>query len=280
MECNNTQPAQRAIVAVGVLVLVLAMLAGEVAASDDKPATADKAKIRAVVVVGGHGFNAKKFSPMFEAMADLDFDIRPAQPKDKPHLFDDISKFPYDVIFLYNMRNKLTDAQGANFLKLLDKGVGLFVCHHAIAGFQDWPGWPDLIGARYFLKNEMFRGAQGVRSVWKHDVDLRMHVEDANHPITKGLKDFDINDETYGKWRFLPGNHLLISTVHELSNKQIAWTRVRDGRRVFFMQLGHGPAAWKNKSFRYLLARGIRWTAGRLDKKDSAPAAKAKDVTK
>jgi len=278
MQRKNTQPVRRALVAVGAL--ALAMLAGEALAEDEKPATASQSKIRAVIVVGGHGYDKKHFSAMFEAMKDLDFEIRPAQEKGKPHLFDDVSDFPYDVILLYNMNNKLTAAQGANFLKLLDKGVGLMVLHHAICGFQDWPGWPDLIGARYFLKNEMFRGAQGVRSIWKDDVDLKMHVEDANHPITRGLKDYDICDETYGKWRFLPGNHLLVSTKHERSNKQIAWVRPQPNRRVFCMQSGHGANAWKNAGFRHLLSQGIRWVAGRLGDNEKTPNPKAKTKEK
>jgi uncharacterized protein len=113
----------------------------------------------------------------------------------------------------------------------------------------------------------MFRGEQGVRSIWKDDVDLQMHVEDANHPITKGLKDYEICDETYGKWRYLPGNHLLVSTRHELSNKQIAWIRPQGNRRVFVTQAGHGPLAWKNPGFRRLLTGGILWSAGRLGDK-------------
>jgi len=245
-----------------------AMLAGEALADGEKPATAGQSKIRVAVIVGGHGYDTKQFPAMFEAMKDVQFVIRPAQEPSKPHLFDDPNNFPYDVIFLYNMNNKLTAAQGENFLKLLDKGVGLFVCHHAITGFQDWPGWPDLIGARYFLKNETFRGEQGIRSIWKDDVDLKMHVEDANHPITRGLKDYDTCDETYGKWRFLPGNVLLVSTEHPLSNKQIAWVRPQGSRRVFVLQAGHGPLAWNNPGFRHLLGQGIRWTARRLDGKE------------
>jgi len=274
MERKNVQPVRGALVIVGAA--ALAMLAGEALPDDEKPATASQRKIRAVIVVGGHGYDKKHFNEMFDSMEDLDYEIRPAQTKGKPHLFDDVSGFPYDVILLYNMNNKLTDAQGKNFLKLLDKGVGLVVLHHAICGFQDWPGWPDLIGARYFLKNEMFRGAQGVRSIWKEGVDLKMHVEDANHPITRGLQDYDICDETYGKWRFLPGNHLLVSTEHKLSNKQVAWVRPQGSRRVFALQSGHGPSAWKNKGFRRLLSQGIRWAAGRLDEGKKPPASKAK----
>jgi type 1 glutamine amidotransferase len=250
-----------------------AILAGEALADDEKPATASsvtiqQSKIRVAIIVGGHGYDKKPFPAMFEAMGDAEFVIRTAQEPDKPHLFDDPNNFPYDVIFLYNMSNKLTAGQGENFLKLLDKGVGLVVCHHAITGFQDWPGWPDLIGARYFLNEEMFRGEKGIRSIWKDDVDLKMHVEDANHPITRGLKDYDTCDETYGKWRFLPGNVLLVSTEHPLSNKQIAWVRPQGDRRVFVLLSGHGPLAWNNPGFRHLLSQGIRWAARRLDGKE------------
>ncbi len=278
MEHKSIQPVWRALAAVGVV--ALAMLGGEALADDEKPATARQSNIRMAIIVGGHGYDKKNFPAMFEAMKDLDYEIRPAQEKGKPHLFDDANSFPYDVILLYNMNNKLTAAQGKNFLKLLDKGVGLVVLHHAITGFQDWPGWPDLIGARYFLKNEIFRGAQGARSIWKDDVDLKMHVENANHPITRGLQDYEICDETYGKWRFLPGNVLLVSTEHPLSNKQIAWVRPQGSRRVFAMQSGHGPLAWKNKGFRHLLSQGIRWAAGRLDEDEKAPAPKAKTKEK
>ncbi len=267
---KKSQLAGRALAIVGAA--ALAILAGEALADDEKPATASQSKIRVAVIVGGHGYEEKQFPAMFEAMKDVEFVIRQAQEPGKGHLFDDPNNFPYDVIFLYNMDNKLTAAQGENFLKLLDKGVGLFVCHHAICGFQDWPGWPDLIGARYFLKDEIFRCEKGVRSIWKDDVDLKMHIEDANHPITKGLKDYEICDETYGKWMFLPNNVLLVSTRHALSNDQIAWVRPQGQRRVFVMQSGHGPLAWKTPGFLHLLSQGIRWTAGRLDGKDKKVA--------
>ena len=271
MRPRKIQPAWRVLAISGVA--AFAILAGEALADDEKPATASsvttqQSKIRVAIIVGGHGYDQKPFPAMFEAMKDVEFVIRTAQEPDKPHLFDDPNNFPYDVIFLYNMSNKLTAAQGENFLKLLDKGVGLFVCHHAICGFQDWPGWPDLIGARYFLDEEMFRGEKGIRSIWKDDVDLKMHVEDATHPITRGLKDYETCDETYGKWRFLPGNVLLVSTEHELSNKQIAWVRPQGNRRVFVLQAGHGLLAWNNPAFRHLLSQGIRWAARRLDGKD------------
>jgi len=269
---KKTQFAGRVLAIAGAA--AVAILAGEALAGDDKPATASQGKIRVAVIVGGHGYDTKQFPAMFKAMKDVEFVIRPAQEPGKPHLFDDPNNFPYDVIFLYNMNNKLTAAQGENFLKLLDKGVGLFVCHHAITGFQDWPGWPDLIGARYFLKDETFRGEPGIRSIWKDDQDLKMHVEDANHPITKGLKDYEICDETYGKWLYMPGNVLLVSTEHPLSNKQIAWVRPQGNRRVFVLQAGHGPKAWSTPGFLHLLTQGIRWAAGRLDDKAAAPKAK------
>ena len=267
MENATVRPVRRVLAIAAAA--VLAATASSALAEDEEPATADSGKIRMVIVVGGHGYNKKQFNAMFDAMKDLSYEIREAQPKGKAHLFDDPDHFAYDVIFLYNMNNKLTKTQGENFLKLLDKGVGLFVSHHAITGFQDWPQWTELIGARYFLKKETFQGKPADRSIWKDDVDLKMHIEDPDHPITRGLADYDICDETYGKCGFLPGNHLLISTEHKLSNKQIAWVRPQGKRKVFCFQGGHGPRAWKNPGFRHVLSQGIRWVAGRLEDADA-----------
>ena len=43
------------------------------------------------------------------------------------------------------------------------------------------------------------RGTEKPASTYKHDVDFKVHVEDPNHPVTHGIKDFAIHDETYGK---------------------------------------------------------------------------------
>ena len=237
-------------------------------AAAGSPAAARGKRIRAVIVTGGHGYDKKLFPKTFQGHDDIDFriDEGKAKPKaaSKPPLFGDITKWPYDVIVLYNFRQKLSAAQRSNFLKLLDRGVGLVILHHAIAAYPAWPEFDKILGARYYLRPEEKGGVKHAPSIWKHGVRMKIHVEDPNHPITKGLKDFEVTDETYGKWSYFKGNHLLLSIDHPLANKQIAWTRDYRKARVFFIQLGHGPTVFNDTNYRALVARAIRWTSRRL----------------
>ena len=85
-----------------------------------------------------------------------------------------------------------------------------------------------------------------------------------NHPITKGMNDFDVEDETYNGQTFSDGIRLLVTTDHPRSDRPIAWVHNYGKARVFGCQCGHDAKVWTNEGFRQLMARGIRWTAGRL----------------
>jgi len=254
----------------------LAVLTGPLSSAEKAPTPTPAKTIRAVVVTGGHGFDAKAFPKTFEGHADIAFEIRQEKPKGKAHLFDDLAKWPYDVIVLYNLNRKLSASQRENFLKLLDRGVGLVILHHAIAAYPEWDEYEKILGAKYCLRPIERNGVKLPRSIWKHGVDIAVHVADPNHPITKGMKDFVLRDETYGKWTYHKGSRLLLTTDCPLNNKQLAWVKTCRKSRVFFLQLGHGPEAYRDANYRRLVGRGIRWTAGRLGT-DGANAAPSKN---
>ena len=133
--------------------------------------------------------------------------------------------------------------------------------HHAIAGFPNWLEYEEIIGATYVLEEKDRDGKHYKRPEYEHDIDMEIKVMDKAHPITKGLSDFTIRDETYKYWVYHDGNHLLLSTDNELSNYQIAWTRLYKNTRVFFIQLGHDKYAFENKNYMQLLKQGIEWAA-------------------
>jgi type 1 glutamine amidotransferase len=227
-------------------------------------------KIRAVVITGGHAFETAEFRELFDPADAVSCDLRipanlktPAPEEQPSRIFDDIGTWPYNVIVLYNFRNELNETQRGNFLKLLDRGVGLVVLHHAIAAYPDWPEFDHIIGARYYLQPETINGVEYARCTWKHGQDLKVHVEDNRHPISAGLQDFSIHDEAYKGWSYFEGNHLLLSTDHPLNNSQLAWTRTYGKTRVACIQLGHGPEAYADKNFRRLVSRAMQWVAGK-----------------
>jgi type 1 glutamine amidotransferase len=88
-------------------------------------------------------------------------------------------------------------------------------------------------------------------------------IADKEHPITKGMSDFDIHDETYGNYYTSKDVHVLMTTDNPKNDPELAWVKEYGHSRVFFLMLGHDAAAWKNAAYGEILARGIRWTAGR-----------------
>ena len=221
--------------------------------------------IKVVVVTGGHDFEREPFFELFQGYDDITY-VEAAQ-KDHSELFEDISGWNYDVIVLYNMSQNISPRRQKNFESLLkNKGVGLVALHHAEAAFSEWDEYRKIIGTKYPLKDQTIDGVAFKKGTYKHDVDLTVRIADRNHPITSGLSDFDIHDETYkGLW-FTKDNHVLLTTDHETSDKTIGWVRPNYGKaRVCVFQGGHDSKAYANPNFREIVVRAIRWSAGRLN---------------
>jgi len=242
--------------------LMSALLPGLVAHVGTPSYAGEAKKLKVLVITGGHGYDKKTFPKTFAAATDMDIKILDTSKKGgSAAVFEDISKWDYNVFVLYNFKQKITEKQRANFLKLLDRGVGLVSLHHAIAAYPGWIEYEKVIGATYVLKECVRDGVKYPRPKWKHGVDFKIHVEDPSHPIVKGIEDFEIHDESYKLWVYHEGNNLLLSTDQPLNNRQIAWTRMYKGARVAYIQLGHDKGAYGNKVYQQVVARSIRWVS-------------------
>jgi len=216
-------------------------------------------KIKVVIVTGGHGFEREPFFSLFDGYDDIEY--VEAQQKDHSEIFEDISGWDYDVIVLYNMTQNISLQRQKNFVNLLNRGVGLLAMHHTMGSFQQWPSYRKIIGGKYYLEATDTNAA----STYKHDLDFTVRIVDKSHPITRGMSDFEINDETYKNCGFEKDNHVLLTTDEPTSDKSIGWVRRYGKARVCGIQLGHGPRAYANPHYRRLVARSIRWCAGKLD---------------
>lgn len=221
--------------------------------------TAPGRPLNVVVLTGGHSFDQKVFPKLFEGHDNLKFDL--VALKDHSEIFEDITALNYDVIVLYNMTQKISERRRANFVALMERGVGLVALHHSICAFQEWPEYNRIIGARYFQNAETLDGKEYPKSSYKHDLDMPIRVVDASHPVTQGVKDFVLRDEAYkGQW-IDPKAHLLLTTSHPDSDAPIAWCKTYRGARICTIQLGHGPQAFTDSSYRRLMSQAVRWTA-------------------
>ncbi len=88
-----------------------------------------------------------------------------------------------------------------------------------------------------------------------------IHVADPNHAVTRGVKDYEIHDETYKWFDVAEECHPLLTTGEPESKKVIAWAKTYEKARVFYMQSGHGHTAYDNPSFQQVLRQAIRWAA-------------------
>ncbi len=222
------------------------------------PAKPEK-KIKAVVVTGGHSFEEKPFFSLFEGYDDIAY-VR-ADQKDHSEILEDISGWDYDVIVLFNMTQNISPKRQENFVKLLNRGVGVLALHHSMGSFQQWDEYAKIIGGKYYLKPT----AENPASTYKHDVDFRVHIADNKHPITRGVADFTTHDETYKNCGFQKDNRVLLTTDDPTSDKQIGWVRNYGKAKVCCIQVGHGPSVYAEPNYRRLIAQAIRWCAGKLN---------------
>lgn len=229
------------------------------AAAADTPAAPQP--IKAAVVTGGHDFDAKVFPALFEGWPDISVTILPQ--KDDSEIFEDISNWPYDVMVLYNMTQNISERRRANFLELLGRGVGLIAMHHSVAAFNDWPEYKKIIGVSYFLKDTEVDGKLYTTSKYRHDVNIKVEIADPNHPVAKGLKPFEIVDETYSNYQFEPAAHVVLTTDNPDSARTLCHVKTCEKANVCYIQLGHGPKIFSDPTFRQLIANAIRWTANR-----------------
>lgn len=233
-------------------------LAGTIdsARAEDRPDT-----IRILLTFGGHGFEQAPFFAMFDALPGVKY-TKAEMPKDAGLLKPGLRK-EYDAIVMYDMAAGFTPQQQQAFIDLLKRGIGLVSLHHNLGAHRNWDEFTKIIGGKYVFAETVLEGKAHKPSTWSHDEVLKVKVADPAHPITQGVQDFEIHDETYGGFYTASDAHVLLTTDHPKNSPAIAWTKNYGKSRVFYLMLGHDSKAWANPNYIKLLAQGIRWAAGK-----------------
>ena len=147
-----------------------------------------------------------------------------------------------------------------NLQQFVAAGGGLVSVHFACGAWHgEWPEFQNLIG-------RVWHGSGPGKA--QHDPYGKFIVEiaDKDHPVTRGMGDFETTDELY---TCLTGDapiHLLAHSKSKVDQKYHAQAFVRDygTGRVFLTTLGHDVKAWTNSpSVGELLRRGCAWTAAK-----------------
>jgi len=245
-------------VLLGALLVSILVLVGQAVRADEAP---QQQPIRVLLTFGGHGFEQQQFFAMFDALPGVEYTKAPL-PQSADLLKPGLEK-QYDVIVMYDMVKGISPEQQQNFVKLLERGIGVVSLHHNMGAHRDWPEFVRIIGGRFFLQETEIDGRRYGKSGWAHGQQLHITVADPDHPITRGLKEFTIHDETYNNYYTSPDVHVLLKTDNPKNDPEIAWVHKYGNSRVFYLMLGHDHLAWENPNYPKLLLRGIRWAAGR-----------------
>jgi type 1 glutamine amidotransferase len=243
------------------LLLSAAVLAVVVTGSLMGAEPAGEGKIRVLLTTGGHGFEAEPFYATFDAMADVQY-TKAELPKDAGLLKPGLEE-QFDCIVMYDMVAGISPEQQKALVELLNRGIGLVSLHHNLGAHRDWDEFRKIIGGKFCLADQVIDGKEYKKTPWAHGQVLKVTVVDKKHPITQGVDDFEIHDETYGLFYTAPNIHVLLKTDHPNNNPELAWTTSYGKSRVFYLMLGHDGLAYENPNFRKLVHQGIRWAAGR-----------------
>jgi type 1 glutamine amidotransferase len=185
--------ASAAVLAVSCFVLLFCNWQDTAAAAGPAATAAAEGKQTAnVLIITGidhPAHNWRQTAPVLAEMLRKDTRLKVRVAED-PHFLDSSALHRYDVVVLHFM-NWQQPAPGpkarANLRKFVQDGKGLFVIHFGCGAFQDWQEFRNLAGKVWDPKARA------------HDPGgpFRVNITDVPHPITKGLKSFETEDELY-----------------------------------------------------------------------------------
>jgi type 1 glutamine amidotransferase len=242
----------------GTFLAILSACSGALAAADTvfRPPARRADALKVLLVTGGHDHDVAFYSA-FDGHDDLAVMVD-GHPSAFAGPFGKTGR-RVEVLALYDMPPDVPEAQRENVRRYVEDGGAVVAIHHAIAGSTGWV-WlhEEVLGARWNFAPEPGRPV----SDYKHDEEIAVKVV-ADHPITKGLMNFRIYDETYGKLWMSPRLQVLLRTDHPLSDGPVAWTLPHPKARLAVIQLGHGREAHMNPSWRRLVRNALVWAGGR-----------------
>jgi type 1 glutamine amidotransferase len=224
------------------------------AAAAAKPAASARVLLVTGVDYPGHPW--RETAPVLAGLLQQDPRLKVTTIED-PQLLDSPSLGTYDVVVLHFMNWEVPSPSTAarqNLRQFVEQGKGLVLVHFACGAWQDWPEFKDLAGRAWDPK---LRG---------HDPrgPFTVHIVDSDHPATKGLADFQTDDELYTCLAGSRPVHVVANARSKVDQVDYPMAFVLDyGKgRVFHSPLGHDVKAFAAPQVGELFRRGCAWAAG------------------
>ena len=165
--------------------------------------------------------------------------------------YDELIK--YDLIIQSITMGELKGKGASNLLKAVRNGVGIAGAHGGLGdSFRNNTGYQFMIGGQF---------------VSHPGGKVNFKVEMLEDELTKGLNDFEIFTEQY-YMHLDPNIDIIAKTKYNVDifycidnvEMPIAWKKIYDKGKVFFISIGHDPNEFMRKKDAWeLLTRGFLW---------------------
>jgi len=230
---------KRLILICTVLLVVIAAAAVLVAAGANK-------KIKVMFFRGG-GHDWQNCPPIMKSVLENTNDFEVTFTENLDDLKERIKQF--DIIMQYTTGMQPTKEQENGLCDFIQNGGGYVGIHSATDSFKNCDRYWEMVGGR-------FAGHGGAK--------FTVYIYDHEHPITKGLKDFEIQDETYAHNYHRNAQMRSLTRMNRGNERQsMAWVSSYGKGRVFYTGNGHDRRAWENPHFQRLVVRAAYWAAAR-----------------
>jgi uncharacterized protein len=158
-----------------------------------------------------------------------------------------------DVLVFYSQEGgTIATEDRANLDKFLKRGGGIVAIHDSVCG-NDAQWFKTIIGGAW----------EHGKAKWLEG-EVGMYFVDTEHPITRGISNFDFKDEIYYELHMMPEARVLATSFHNpfIIAPQM-WTYEKENYRSFVCIPGHEYASFSLPHFRALVLRGIAWAGKR-----------------
>jgi type 1 glutamine amidotransferase len=170
----------------------------------------------------------------------------------------------YDLIIVNADRRdpefKFTESQQKALLGWVKSGHGYVSIHGADNAAPDWlPEWRDMLGGVF--------SHVGLPDSKTKQATFKIKITTTEHPITRGLHDFELKDELYYNLQMKHQIDPLATTDYNDGTWPVAWTRTYGQGRVFHTPLGHrgfkpgSDDPIQNPNLLKLVMQGVDWVA-------------------
>ncbi len=172
-----------------------------------------------------------------------------------------------DVVVIYVADGmKIVGAERERFENFLRRGGGLVVIHDGVVS-ADQHEWAKKVQGGAWIWNDPNRPEK--KTKW-FEGEVGIYFVNTQHPITRGISNFDWKDEIYYDLDMAPDANVLATSFHsvfviapQLWTYEKTWAGGSAPYRAFVSIPGHEYDIFNTPHYRAILLRGIAWAGKR-----------------